>query len=102
MVSGQVVSNVDAILRNGLVKAGIRNEYENVTGYMLGLYGRTPRSSDFSHVFLPTSQWRLKTGMVFHMYTSADGIGISETVLVTDTGGERLTQSPREVLVSSK
>ena len=30
---------------------GIRDRYDNVTGYMLGIYGRTPRSSDFSHTF---------------------------------------------------
>ena len=37
--------------------------------------------------------------MVFHMYTSADGIGISDTVLVTDGGGECLTQTPRRMLL---
>ncbi|MDE0783196.1 MAG: Xaa-Pro peptidase family protein [Planktomarina sp.] len=100
MISGQVAADVDAVLRNGLLKDGVREVYENVSGYMLGLYGRTPRSSDFSHVFLPNSHWTLQSGMVFHMYTSAEGIGISETVLVTDQGGERLTQTPRQILIS--
>ncbi len=98
MASGRVAADVDAVLRDGVRNAGLRDQYENVSGYMLGLYGRTPRSSDFSHVFLPTSQWQLQAGMVFHMYTSAGGIGISETVLVTDQGGERLTRTPRQVL----
>ena len=100
MNSGQVAADVDAVLRNGLIKDGVREVYENVSGYMLGLYGRTPRSSDFSHVFLPNSDWTLQSGMVFHMYTSAEGIAISETVLVTDQGGDRLTQTPRQILVS--
>ena len=100
MISGQVAADVDAVLRNGLIKDGVREVYENVSGYMLGLYGRTPRSSDFSHVFLPNSDWTLQSGMVFHMYTSAEGIAISETVLVTDQGGDRLTQTPRQMLVS--
>ena len=38
--------------------------------------------------------------MVLHMYTSAEGIGISDTVPVTDDGGERLTRTPRHMLVS--
>ena len=38
--------------------------------------------------------------MVFHMYTSAEGIGISHTVPVTDDGGERLTRALRRMLVS--
>ena len=65
---------------------------------MLGIYGRTPRSSDFSHAFLPTSDWPLQAGMMFHMDTSADGIGVSEKVLVTANGGERLTRTPRCLL----
>ena len=100
MAAGAKASDVDAVLREALLHEGIRDRYANVTGYMLGIYGRTPRSSDFSHALLPTSDWRLEAGMVFHMYTSAEGIGISDTVLVTDGGGERLTRTPRRMLVS--
>ncbi|MDE0457011.1 MAG: hypothetical protein OXI15_06940 [Chromatiales bacterium] len=91
--------DVGAVLRDALVRERIRERYDNVTGWMLGIYERTPRSSDFSHTFLPTSDWPLRAGMVFHMYTSADGIGVSETVLVTANGGERLTRTPRCMLV---
>ena len=90
---------MDAVLRNALAGEGIRERYDNVTGYMLGIYGRTPRASDFSHTFLPADDWPLQAGMVFHMYTSAEGIGVSETVLVTANGGERLTRTPRCLLV---
>lgn len=100
MCAGAVVADVDALLREGVLEAGLREDYRNVSGYMLGIYARTPRSSDFSHVFAPTSDWRLEAGMVFHMYTSAQGIGVSETVLVTDAGGERLTRTPREMLLA--
>lgn len=100
MAAGAKAADVDAVLRGGLLGEGIRERYENVTGYMLGIYGRTPRASDFSHVLLPTSDWPLEAGMVFHVYASAEGIGISETVLVTDDGGERLTRTPRRLLVS--
>lgn len=100
MAAGAKAADVDAVLRDALVDEGIRERYENVTGYMLGIYGRTPRASDFSHTFVPTSDWPLQAGMVFHMYTSAEGIGISDTVLVTANGGERLTRTPRRLLVS--
>ena len=99
MTAGAKASDADAVLREGLLGEGVRERYENVTGYMLGIYGRTPRASDFSHVLLPTSDWPLEAGMVFHVYASAEGIGISETVLVTDDGGERLTRTPRRMLV---
>ena len=102
MASGAIAGEVDAIIREGLLGDGLRQTYENVSGYLLGLYGRTPRSSDFSLAFLPGSRWVLEAGMVFHMYTSAAGIGVSETVLVTDQGGERLTRTPRRLLVSGQ
>ena len=36
--------------------------------------------------------------MVFHMYASAGGASLSETVLITDSGSELLTALPRAVL----
>jgi Xaa-Pro dipeptidase len=101
MSAGAFAADVDAILREGVVKDGLRESYENVTGYNLGIYGRTPRSSDFSYIFLPNSQWTLKAGMVFHMYASARGIAFSETVLVTENGGKRLTRLPRKILIAA-
>ena len=65
MVAGARASDVDAVLREALLHEGIRDRYANVTGYMLGIYGRTPRSSDFSHALLPTSDWRLEAAWCF-------------------------------------
>lgn len=101
MRPGALACDVDAILREGVLAEGLRPVYDNVTGYTLGLYGRTPRPSDFSRVFLPTARWRLEQGMVFHMYASAAGLGFSETVVVEAGGGRRLTCSPREILTAS-
>jgi Xaa-Pro dipeptidase len=98
MRPGALASDVDAILRTGAVSQGLRPAYENVTAYTLGLYTRTARTSDFSRVLLPTSDWMLEEGMVFHAYTTAAGLGFSETVVVTRSGGERLTQTPRRLL----
>jgi Xaa-Pro aminopeptidase len=88
----------DAVLREAALGAGLRREFTNVSGYSLGLYGRTPRASNFSHALHPGAAWRLEEGMVFHLYVSAGGAAISETVVVRETGGERLSGLPRSLL----
>lgn len=98
MKPGAVARDVDAVLREAVLSEGLRPAYDNVTGYTLGLYGRTPRPSDFSRVFLPSSEWRLEEGMVFHMYVSAGGLGFSETVVLKPGGGRRLTLTSRALL----
>ncbi|GGG18055.1 Xaa-Pro aminopeptidase [Rhizobium wenxiniae] len=98
MKPGAIASDVDAIMRQGALDAGLRPVYDNVTAYTLGLYTRTPRTSDFSGTFLPTSDWPLEEGMVFHLYATAQGLGFSETVVVGKQGGIRLTKSPRVIM----
>ncbi|AYD04255.1 Xaa-Pro peptidase family protein [Neorhizobium sp. NCHU2750] len=98
MKPGAIASDVDAIMRQGALDAGLRPVYDNVTAYTLGLYTRTPRTSDFSGTFLPTSNWALEEGMVFHLYATAKGLGFSETVVVGENGGIRLTTTPRIIL----
>lgn len=98
MRPGAVAGDVDAILREGVLAERLRPVYDNVSGYTLGLYGRTPRPSDFSRVFLPDARWRLEAGMVFHMYVSAGGLGFSETVVVEEGGARRLTATRRALL----
>ncbi len=99
MVPGTVAGEVDAILRQGVLDAGLRQDYANNTGYTLGYYfEQAPRTSDFTRLFTPAAEWRLEAGMTFHMYTSAAaGIAFSETVLVTDGGPERLTKTERKL-----
>ena len=98
MTPGALAGEIDAILRDGVLAAGLRKDYPNVTGYTLGYYSRVPiRSSDFTRCFTPDAQWRLEPGMVFHMYTSARGISVSETVLVGAHGAQRLTQLDRRL-----
>lgn len=99
MRPGVPARDVDHITREGMLTAGLRERYDNATGYTLGYYG-TPspaRSSDFTRTFLPTSGWTLEAGMVFHIYTSARGMAFSESVLVTDSGSERLTSLERRL-----
>jgi len=69
MKPGAVAREVDAILRQGVLGTGLRETYPNATGYTTGLYARTPRSSDFSRIFVPNAEWRLEAGMILHMGT---------------------------------
>ena len=101
MIPGALASDVDAILRQGVLQAGLRPSYDNITGYTLGLYAAAgPRTSDFTRIFTPVSHWRIEPGMVFHMYASAAGASFSETVVITDTGPECLTKFPRRLIVN--
>ena len=99
MVPGAEARAVDAIMREGAVRAGIRRDYANNTGYTLGYYfEQAPRTSDFTRLFTADADWRLESGMTFHMYASAEaGVAFSETVLVTDRGPERLTRTERRL-----
>ena len=63
-----------------VLRAGLRDHYDNITGYTLGYYSQQPlRSSDFTRVFLPNADWRLEEGMIFHMYTSTRGVWFFST-----------------------
>lgn len=95
MRPGAAARDVDSLLRTAVLDAGLRSDYGNVTGYAMGLYARTPRPSDFSQSFHPGADFRLEPGQVFHMYASAQGVALSETVLVTDAGPRLLTTCPR-------
>jgi Xaa-Pro aminopeptidase len=100
MKPGIVAADVDRIVREGVLAAKLRDRYDNATGYKLGYYAPwSPRTSDFTRLFVPTATWALESGMVFHMYVSAQGLAFSETVLVTDGGVERLTQTERILFV---
>lgn len=102
MKPGAHARDVDAILRDGVVKAGLRDSFDNITGYTLGLYAPAgPRTSDFTRMFCPTSDWVLEAGMVFHMYAAAAGVSFSETVLVTESGQRRLTKLPRRLMTAA-
>ena len=102
MTPGIQANEVDSMVREAMVSRGLKDGYTNITGYSLGYYQPfTSRSSNFTYVFRPTDTWLLKPGMVFHMYTVAKGLAFSETILVTDAGGERLTHSRRSILTTS-
>jgi Xaa-Pro aminopeptidase len=101
MQPGALAGDIDAILREGVIAAGLRTSFDNISGYTLGFYAQAgPRTSDFTRIFHPGAAWRLAPQMVFHMYASAQGASFSETVLVTDRGPERLTCLPRTLIIN--
>ncbi|MEC5293404.1 MULTISPECIES: M24 family metallopeptidase [unclassified Aurantimonas] len=101
MKPGAIAEEVDIVLRDGVLSAGLRETFDNISGYTLGFYSHAgPRTSDFTRIFHPGARWRIKSGMVFHMYASAAGASFSETVLVTENGPERLTRLPRNLILN--
>lgn len=98
MRPGASARDIDALVRMPIRK--IRPEYYNRSGYSTGI-GFPPKTAEWEVLdFNEQEDWELKEGMAFHMLALACGFGISETVVVTNTGVERLTGSnPRALLV---
>jgi Xaa-Pro dipeptidase len=97
MKPGASAREVDALVRQPIRK--IRPEYYNRTGYSTGI-GFPPKTAEWEALdFNEQLDWELKEGMAFHMLALASGFGISETVVVTSNGVERLTGSNRRELL---
>lgn len=90
----------DAIYRDGVLGAGLRETYTNKTFYSVGLLlqpnGGEPLEAH------PGAEWVFAENMVFHTYVLARGFGMSETIRVTADGHERLTNFPRQLFVTAK
>lgn len=90
----------DCVYRQGALDAGLKREYTNKTFYSVGLLlepsGGEPLEAH------PEATWTFEPGMTFHTYILARGFGMSETILVTPEGCERLTRYPRKLLVSGR
>ena len=90
----------DAVYREGVLSAGLREVYTNKTFYSVGLLlhpsGGEPLEAH------PGAQWSFEPGMTFHTYVLARGFGMSETLTVTDDGFERLTNYPRQLFVGGQ
>lgn len=88
----------DGIYRNGVLAAGLRDTYTNKTFYSVGLLLQPSGGEALEAA--PGCTWCFSEGMVFHTYVLARGFGMSETIVVTEDGYERLTQYPRLLLVT--
>lgn len=87
----------DRLYREGVLAAGLRETYTNKTFYSVGLMLQPNGGEKLEAA--PGCTWRFEAGQVFHTYVLARGFGMSETILVTDTGHERLTRFPRRLFV---
>lgn len=98
IASGAKARDIDALVREPVMRRGLRPSFDNITGYTLGCYpATTQKVSDFSHTFTPTADWTIRKGMALHMYVSAEGLALSESVVVGDADSERLTGSERKL-----
>jgi Xaa-Pro dipeptidase len=92
---GVNVAVADGIIRDGLERlTGTR--YTNNSFSSIGLTMATAPAL----LAVRGSNWAFEAGMAFHSYVMAKGCLLSETLLVTDTGYERLTTYPRELIVT--
>jgi Xaa-Pro dipeptidase len=96
--SGVAASIPDAIYRDGILGRGLRKDYTNKTFYSIGLM--MPPVGGEALEAAPGATWTFEPGMVFHTYVLASGFGMSETILITPDGHERLTGFPRRLFVS--
>lgn len=97
MKPGASAREVDALVRQPIRQ--IRPDYFNRTGYSTGI-GFPPRTAEWDALdFNEQDDWELKEGMVFHMLALACGFGISETVVITEAGHERLTPANERTLI---
>lgn len=98
MRPGAVAGDVDAAVRQPVLDAGLRKTYYPRVGYSLGM-GFPPVSGEWAtRDFMAGDKWILAANMVFHMIVNANGISFSETILVTEAGGERLGSIERRLL----
>lgn len=87
----------DRVYRDGIVRTGLVTAYTNKTFYSVGLL--MPPTDAEPLEATPEADWCFEPGMTFHTYLLVNGFGVSETILVTESGVERLTNYPRALLV---
>ena len=106
MIQDQAISEVapgvhsfisDCIYREGILVIGVVVNYPNKTFYSVGFMLAPTQYEPLEAT--PFSNWVFTEGMTFHTYLVVKGFCLSETILVTDKGVERLTNYPRELIV---
>jgi Xaa-Pro dipeptidase len=98
MKPGAIPEELDALVRERLPKDVWAMQ---LSGYGLAFHERSVIGSEIDRFRITKGETRpLQANMVLHMYLSyGAGVSISETVLVTQSGAERLTTLPRELIV---
>ena len=87
----------DLIYREGIINLVNEEQYTNKTFYSIGLLmepsGGEPLEAH------PLAKWQFRKGMTFHTYLLVNGFGMSETILINESGYERLTNFPRKLFI---
>lgn len=88
---------VDALVRSRIRL--IKPDYFNRSGYSTGI-GFPPRTAEWDALdFNETHDWEVVPGMAFHMLAVAGRFfGLSETVIVTETGSKRVTPTTERAI----
>jgi Xaa-Pro dipeptidase len=95
---GIAVGDIDAAARTTIEKAGMGEFFNTRTGHGLGLEGHEPPSVWGGNKVI------LRPGMVFTIepgiyLPGKFGVRIEDTVTVTNQGGQRLTESDRDLII---
>lgn len=104
---GITSGEVDDVCRGIMERAGYYENFRKRTGYSVG-FGFPPSWNEGHIVSLRKGdKTPLKSGMVFHLPVAlrdygVSCVGLSETVLVTESGCEVLTRSPRRLLTGGE
>ncbi len=103
---GVTSHDADTAARAVTTKAGFTDYHRNRLGYSIGV-SYPPDWGEGEIISLQQNEQRvLKPGMTFHMpplclkYREF-GIGFSESIIVTETGCERLSKLPREIVIKA-
>ncbi len=103
---GVTSHDADTAARAVTTKAGFADYHRNRLGYSIGI-SYPPDWGEGEIISLQQNEPRvLQPGMTFHMpplclkYREF-GIGFSESILVTETGCERFSKLPREIVIKS-
>ena len=95
---GVPASVPDGVYRKGLISSGLAEQYTNKTFYSIGLLLHPSGGEPLEAA--PGAVWRFEPGMTFHTYLLARGFGMSESIVITEGGYERLTNFPRQLFIA--
>jgi ectoine hydrolase len=97
---GNTATQVEAAWQAVLRRDGLKKESR--VGYSIGL-AYPPDWGERTVSLRPADETELQAGMCFHLqsgvWLSDWGVAISESFIVTEKGGERLCDAPRELIV---
>ena len=103
---GVTAGSVDQACRGVIEDAGMEAMFRKRTGYSMGVAFAPDWGEGHIVSLRKDDPTELEPGMVFHMPPALRAfqrlcVGMSESVLVTETGCDVLTQHPRELHVAN-